>query len=94
MPGTATRAALAGFGELLDLGDLDPEILRAALQIIPGECATKFRLELVPQGHRVMVVQKDKVIAHGEFAPGFENESVFYRTGDRTDVHYFVIVDE
>ena len=80
--------------QFLKLGELDAEILRAALQVVPGKCAGEFGLELVAQRHGVVVIQQDEVIADRQFAPGLQDEPMFDGAGDRAHVHDFVGADD
>jgi hypothetical protein len=54
----------------LELGDLDPEIRQAALEVIPSEAFRELSLELVAQGHRIMIVEQDEMIADRKLASG------------------------
>ena len=79
--------------QFLHFGDLYAKILGATFQVFPAKGFTEFCLELVPERNWVVVVQKDEVITDGEFIPGFEDEPVLDGTGDRANVHDFVVVD-
>jgi hypothetical protein len=68
------------------LGDLHAEILRPSFDIFPSESAWKFGLELVAQRHRVMVVERNKVISHREVEPALQDQPVLDRARDLTHV--------
>ena len=62
--------------------------------MLPGEGVGPLRGELIVERHRVMVVEKNEVVANPQFQPLFDDESVFDGTGYWPDVHDFIRANE
>ena len=83
-----------GSGSGCQFRDLDAEFFGAFHEMLPGECAGPLSGELVVERHGVVIVQQDEVIANGQVEPGFDDQSVFDRAWNGTDVHDFIVANE
>jgi hypothetical protein len=85
---------LTGIHDSAQFGDLHAKFVRPFGEVIPGERARPLRSELVIKWHRIVIVQENEVVAHWQFEPRADDETMLYGTRDRSNVHDAIRADE
>src|SRR5690606_12758419 len=88
------REGGTGVDDVGPAGDVDHPLLRAALDGLPAELARTGGVELVPQRHRVVVVDEAEGVPGGEGVEALEDRLVPHPWGDRSHVeglHRFLL---
>jgi hypothetical protein len=96
-PASMSSATFGGFTSrrgCLELRDFYAEFFRAFYEMLPGESIRPLRGELVIKRHGIVIVEQDEMVADRQFKPLFDDESVFDGTGNRTNVHHFIGIEQ